>query len=235
MFVTNASARVGGMTYNRRERPAKPALTRPGIVATALGVMRADGMDKVTMRRLAKELDTGPASLYVYVRDTEELHAAMLDELLGEVDVDPGESRDWRERLRAVVASYQQVLHDNPSLARVALVTRLSGPNYLAVVEAVLAQLVAGGMPAAQAGWAVDMLLLIATASAVEHGTRDETPEASAAEHNLLVQTVHGASPEKYPNIAAHAAELMAGPAETRARWMFDVLLNGALGTPITG
>ncbi|GAA3437095.1 TetR/AcrR family transcriptional regulator [Kutzneria kofuensis] len=219
--------------YNRRERPAKPALTRDGIVATALAVMRAEGMDKVTMRRLAKELDTGPASLYVYVKDTEELHAAMLDELLGEIDLATGHEGDWRARLWQVVSSYRQVLHDNPSLARVALVTRLSGPNYLAVIEAVLALLVESGMPAAQAGWAVDLLLLIATASAVEHGTRSENPDASAADHDLLLRTVRGASPETYPNIAAHAAELVAGPESDRARWMFDVLITGAFGTPI--
>jgi len=219
--------------HNRRERPAKPALTRDGIVATALAVMRAEGMDKVTMRRLAKELDTGPASLYVYVKDTEELHAAMLDELLGEVDVDPGDAPDWRERLRQVITSYQRVLHANPSLARVALVTRLSGPHYLAVVEAVLGCLAAGGMPKAQAGWAVDMLLLIATASAVEHGTQQENPAAAAANHSRLERVVADAPTDTYPNIAAHSEELMGGPAPNRARWMFDVLISGAFGTPI--
>lgn len=231
MFVTNVAVRLGPM-QNRRERPAKPALTRRGIVDIAVDVMRTDGMAKVTMRRLAKELDTGPASLYVYVRDTEELHAAMLDELLGEVDL-RSDATDWRERLRAVITSYQRVLHDNPSLARVALVTRLSGPNYLAVVEAVLGCLAAGGMPRAQTAWAVDMLLLVATASAVEHGTRSENPAAATAEHSQLERVVAAAPADQYPNIAAHSEELLAGPVENRARWMFDVLLSGAFGTPI--
>ncbi|MFI9383252.1 TetR/AcrR family transcriptional regulator [Kutzneria sp. NPDC052558] len=219
--------------YNRRERPAKPALTRAGIVTIAVDVMRREGMGKVTMRRLATELDTGPASLYVYVKDTEELHAAMLDELLGEVDLDPGDSPEWRERLHKVITSYQQVLHDNPSLARVALVTRLSGPNYLAVVEAVLGRLAEGGMPKAQAGWAVDMLLLVATASAVEHGTRHENPSVAMADHEQLERVVAAAPADTYPNIAAHSRELMAGPVESRSRWMFDVLVSGALGTPV--
>jgi AcrR family transcriptional regulator len=82
-----ASARRAAAPRSRRDRPAKPALSRSGIVAAAIRVMAAEGLDKVTMRRLAKELDTGAASLYVYVAGTAELHAAILDELLGEVEV----------------------------------------------------------------------------------------------------------------------------------------------------
>jgi len=96
---------------SRRERPAKPALTREGIVATALEVMRAEGLDRVTMRRLATELDTGAASLYVYVRNTAELRAYMLDELLAGLDLSPVTAAgDWRERLVAVLWSYTVVL-----------------------------------------------------------------------------------------------------------------------------
>uniref|UniRef100_UPI0034DEF9D9 TetR family transcriptional regulator n=1 Tax=Streptomyces flavofungini TaxID=68200 RepID=UPI0034DEF9D9 len=50
---------------NRRERPAKPALTREGIIDTAVEIMEREGLRRVTMRRLATALDTGPASLYV--------------------------------------------------------------------------------------------------------------------------------------------------------------------------
>jgi AcrR family transcriptional regulator len=234
MFVTNMFGYGGGMTpsdtYNRRERPAKPALTRQGIVTTAVELMRSEGLERVTMRRLAKELDTGAASLYVYVKDTEELHAAVLDELLAEVDLDNGDG-DWRERLWAVVHSYRMILFAHPSLARVALVTRLSGPHYLAVVEAVLALLDEGEMAPGQAAWAVDALLLVATASAAEHGTRRERPSA-AGEHDALVATVAGVSSETYPHIAALSDDLVSGPGPVRARWAFDALLNGALGTP---
>jgi AcrR family transcriptional regulator len=110
---------------SRRERPAKPALSRRLIVDTAVRIMRAEGLDKVTMRRLAKELDTGPASLYVYVANTAELHAAVLDALLGEVDLTGrGGGDDWRGQLRAVLASYTQVLFAHPQLARSALERR---------------------------------------------------------------------------------------------------------------
>jgi len=218
--------------YNRRERPAKPALTREGIIATALSVMRAEGIERVTMRRLAAELDTGPASLYVYVKDTEELHAAMLDELLADVVLKPRRVRGgWRERLWVVLSSYRDVLYANPSLARVALATRLSGPHYLSILDAILGLLSEGDLAPERAAWAVDTLLLVATASAVEHGTRREKPGAEA-EHDALAETVSNASAESFPYIAALGADLVSGAGIERSRWAFDVLLNGALGTP---
>ena len=100
MFVTIDVMTVGREPISRRERPAKPALSRRWIVDTAVRIMRAEGLDKVTMRRLAQELDTGPASLYVYVANTAELHAAVLDDLLGQVDLSGAEGGDgWRDQL----------------------------------------------------------------------------------------------------------------------------------------
>src|ERR1700753_3188431 len=99
---------------SRRERPAKPALTRGSIVPTAIAIMRAEGLPKVTVRRLAQELDTGPASLYVYFRNTAELHAAILDELLGTV-APPPSGGDWRERLEQVLTDYTVMLFQHPS------------------------------------------------------------------------------------------------------------------------
>jgi AcrR family transcriptional regulator len=238
---------------SRRERPAKRALTRAGIIATAVGVLRAEGLDKVTMRRLAQELDTGAASLYVYVRNTAELHAAVLDELLAEVDLtragpdvpvtsaaDPDGlpaaadcgrpvTSAWRARLTAILDAYSEVLFRYPSLARSALVTWPSGPHFLTVVEAMLAALDDGLVPADRAAWAVDLLLLHVTATAVEHTTRGANTDQ---EWNALSTSMREVSPEHFPRVAALGAELLSGPGGGRRRWAYDVLLNGVLQTP---
>lgn len=139
---------------SRRDRPAKPALTHDAIVAAAVRLMAAEGLQRVTMRRLAQELDTGPASLYVYVAGTAELHAAILEDLLGEVDLaSAAGDGDWRDRLAQVLLSYTRVLFDHPGLAHSALVARPSGPHYLALVETILALLHQGGVPDGQAAW----------------------------------------------------------------------------------
>jgi AcrR family transcriptional regulator len=139
--------------------------------------MRAEGLEKVTMRRLAQELDTGPASLYVYVASTAELHAAVLDELLGEVDLDPA-GGDWRERLAGVLTSCTEVLFEHPGLARSALTARPSGEHYLRLLERLLALLDEGGVPPVQAAWGADVLLQFATATAAEQSTRERSTGA---------------------------------------------------------
>lgn len=214
---------------SRRERPAKPALTRDGIIALAVGIMRAEGLEKVTMRRLAQELDTGPASLYVYVRNTAELHAAVLDTLLATVTAPAGGT--WHDRLDGTLRAYVELLHAHPSLARSALVTRPSGPGALGLLDTLLGLLREGGVPDDRAAWGVDILLLVMTASAAEHGTRDETP-GSAVEEQVLATAIREANPETHPHIAALGADLLSGEGPDRFTWALRVLVSGITGTP---
>lgn len=216
---------------SRRERPAKPALTRTGIVATAMDVLRAEGLDRLTMRRLAQELDTGAASLYVYVRNTAELHAFMLDELLAEVDLGPvSATGDWRDRLMRILWSYTEVLIDRPGLAQSALVTRPSGPGYLSLVDGLLA-VMSDAVPADRAAWAVDLMLHVATSTAVEQGTRRHALD-TRDEEDRVVAAILDASPDSYPRIASLGMELMSGSGPQRLTWAFHVLMNGVLQTP---
>ena len=220
---------------SRRERPAKPALTRDGIVATALRLMRAEGLDRVTMRRLAQELDTGAASLYVYVRNTAELHAAMLEDLLGQIDLSPvtaggNAAGDWQDRLVTVLTSYTAILFTYPGLAQSALVTRPNGPAYFGLVDGILALLDAGGIPGDRAAWAMDLLLHFATSTAVEQGTRERAVDAQD-EDEALAAALRDAPAGQFPHIAAiGAAELLSGPG--RLSWGFRVLINGVIQAP---
>ncbi|TNC18908.1 TetR/AcrR family transcriptional regulator [Amycolatopsis alkalitolerans] len=199
------------------------------MVTAAVAILRAEGLRKVTMRRLAQELDTGPASLYVYVANTDELHAAVLDELLGKVDLRPIRAGgDWRDRLIEILLSYTTVLFEHAGLARSALVARPSGAHYLELAESLLALLDEGGVPPAQAAWGLDVLLQLATATVAEHSGDAPVTEA---DWNKLTQAIQHASPA-HPHIAALGADLLSGTPEERLGWAFRVVINGIAYTP---
>ena len=215
---------------SRRDRPAKPPLSRQAIVAAALALIREDGDGRLTLRRVASELDTGAASLYVYFANTDELYAAVLDELLGSVDVGRG-AGPWRERLIALLNSYVEVLSAYPALARTAQFKRPSGANSLNLWEAQLALLDEAGVRPADAAWAVDLLLHVATATAAEQGARARA-SATAADDVRVAEVVDGISADTHPHLAAAAGELLSGPAASRMSWGLEVLINGVLETP---
>jgi len=220
-----------GTPRSRRERPAKPALTRQGIIDVALTILRDEGLNKVTMRRIAAALDTGAASLYVYVRDTEDLHAQILDALLGSVAASLPAGGSWRARLAAALTQYMRTLFDYPDIARLTLFNWPTGPNYLAFVDLLLALLAEGGVPDRDAAWAVDLLLQFATATATEQGARKVSARA-ADELSALATAITRAEVATYPQIARLGGELLAGSGATRFAWGLDVLIAGVLSTP---
>jgi AcrR family transcriptional regulator len=212
---------------SRRERPAKLPLNRAAIVSAAVQLLRADGLERVTMRRLATTLDTGPASLYVYFRSTAHLHAALLDELLGEVDLVPtNPDTAWQERLVGILASYAGVLFAYPSVAKLSVSARPSGPNGLQMLEAILALLDEGGIAPGAAAWGSDQLVQYATATATEHGARDEQAALVDGESDLA-RALASLSPDSHPHLHALRDTMVAGEEGARFRWGIDVLLAG--------
>jgi AcrR family transcriptional regulator len=217
---------------SRRDRPAKTPLSREAVVAAGMRIMREEGLERLTMRRLAGELDTGAASLYVYVDNMAELHGALLDELLGDVALPPVAAEGWRAAVVGLLSDYTRMLWGYPSLARSVLALHPSGPHYLSLVDRLLGLLTAGGVPAPAAAWGVDPLLQLATATAAEQGTRQESADA-AGEQQHLAAAVREARPEDYPNIVAARDDLFSGTGEQRLRWYFECLLTGLAGTPL--
>ncbi|GID27767.1 TetR family transcriptional regulator [Paractinoplanes brasiliensis] len=216
---------------SRRDRPAKPPLSREGAVAVAMRIMREEGLARVTMRRLAAELDTGPASLYVYVANMAELHGAILDELLAGLDLPSGGGARWQEELRQILCTYTELLIGQPSLARSVLTLRPSGPHYVRLVDTLLGLLRAGGASVEQAAWGVDLLLQHVTATAAEQGARDEQVTAESEQY-ALVTALREATAADHPHVAEAGAALFSGTGPQRLSWMIDVLVAGIRTVP---
>jgi AcrR family transcriptional regulator len=183
------------------------------------------------MRRVAKELDTGAASLYVYVRNREELLLAMLDRATSAIPLEVPDPDRWREQLHQLLSRCLEALESFPGLATAMPVEPPITENTLAVVENLLGLLLAGGITAQDAAWACDILNLIVTATASEADLRHVAGHTTDTYRSEVVErmraTFSGVSPERYPHVISHVSELVAGEGEDRFRFAVDTFLDG--------
>src|SRR5690242_21918062 len=92
--------RVRVTTEPREDRPVKPRLTRERIVEAAMQVMSEQGYDALSMRSLARALDTAPASLYAHVASREEVDQLVVDRVSHLLPVPEPDPAKWQDQLR---------------------------------------------------------------------------------------------------------------------------------------
>jgi AcrR family transcriptional regulator len=220
---------------SRRQRPAKPALSQETIVDAAMALLESDGLDGVSMRRVAQALDTGPASLYVYVKSRDDLVALIMDRIAGAIPVPAAEvGGDWREQLVDLMLAAITELGRYPGVAVAMFATVPTGPNSLALTEAMLRLLAQGGLSRQAQAWAVDLLALYLAAAATEatiHTERGSAEHLDNDVHTEVRDVFAGLPAQQYPSITDLHRELTYGTGEQRTRWSIDALLNGILAT----
>jgi AcrR family transcriptional regulator len=227
--MTDAASRN---IVSRRNRPAKPPLSRDVIVSTALHVLEREGLPGLTLRRIAAALDTGPASLYVYVANLDELHALMLDRALEPVHLSGSRRLAWRGRLKALLRCYLNALYERQGLAQIALSTIAAGPGSLRIWEMLLSLLQEGGVDDLKAAWGVDLLILYVTAIAAEQSQRREGEESM----ERVKKALSTASKDQFPRLFALKDALLAGNGASRNDWALNVIIDGIAGgsQPVT-
>ncbi|MGY0234987.1 TetR/AcrR family transcriptional regulator [Longispora urticae] len=213
-----------------KRRPAKLPLTREAILAAAFRILDAEGLDAVTMRRIADELDTGPASLYAHVANKDELYALLLDQAAGEMRLPEPDADGWQDRTKEFVRELERVLVSHKDLGRAALARIPTGPNALAASEALLAILRAGRVPDQDCAWAADILSLYAVAYAYENGL--QLLQAGGEEEGIAYVAAIGQyfrqlPTDRFPNIVELAGLLTTGDGDVRFEFGLDLLIRG--------
>ncbi|WP_328973693.1 TetR/AcrR family transcriptional regulator [Streptomyces sp. NBC_00239] len=149
-------------TRPRRGRREQPALSREYIVAEAIGLLDAEGVEALSMRRLAARLNAGATSLYSHVANKDELVELVVDEVYGEMEVPAaGGPEGWRAAAVSGAQSLRATLLRHPWLASVLGGSSFSslGPRMLRNTEDLLAVFESGGFPLDEAHHAVRALL----------------------------------------------------------------------------
>jgi AcrR family transcriptional regulator len=127
---------------SRPARGPRPTLTHDQIAAAAVEIADADGLEAVTMRRLAGRLDVATMGLYRYVRNKDDIFSLMLNATAREVALPEPGTAGWRDTLRRIAQEMRAGHLRHPWLARLqASMAAMVAPNVLAVLEAGLAAL----------------------------------------------------------------------------------------------
>ena len=214
----------------RKTAAPRRSLSREAIVAAALKVLRAEGIDALSMRRVATELGTGAASLYAHVAHKEELLDLVLDEVLGEIELPDPDAVHWRERITALWTDSRAALARNGDIARVLLGRIPLGPNSLRIAETTMAILRAGGVPDQAVAWAVDVVGSYIAATAIETAEHVNLERAGGDpdEYYSQVRTYLVALPAgRFPTTAALVGELTAGDSDERFAFGLDLIVRG--------
>lgn len=209
----------------RDDKPHRPRLSRERIVAAAVSLLDAEGVDGFSMRRLAARLDAGTMSLYAYVASKEDVLDLALDAAMGEVDLHEDSPPDtperppedaagssWRAVLTRHLTQVRQVMRRHPWVTTLVGTRPLLGPNALARSERFYAALV-------RADGTLDTMggrLLVAAVSALfsyVHGftaaenawrtwVNDPTGETELRRQAQQHLVEHA---ERYPTLSRHA------------------------------
>ncbi|MER6951644.1 TetR/AcrR family transcriptional regulator [Nonomuraea sp. NPDC000554] len=231
-----SNAEVPTPPWRRSRKPVKRQLSQDLIVETGLHVLDAEGFDALSMRRVAQELDTGPASLYAHVANKEELLELIYDRVLGEIKLPERDPSRWREQLREYALEAHRVLCGHADVARAALATIPTGPNALRVGEFLLGLLIEAGMSPRNAALVLDRLTLYISGDAFEgslHWTRMRASGQSDPREYIesfigQIADYYGSlPPAQFPFMTRHVDALVDADGEERFRFGLDLLLGG--------
>ena len=208
-------------------------LSRNVVVDTALRVADEEGLEALSLRRLARALDVTPMAIYRHVRNNPHLLDLMADRLLERIDLAAVEPEAWTERLWRLLGSYQAVAAEHPA-APLLLARPFSSPTALRISETLLEILHAAGFETAQAVRLFKLISGMLLGPAIPH--RAFWAEAArrrptdAARQEASIEAASGAS--RLPLGCDRAVPgLVAGPRRRSARPRpVDLWTTGARG-----
>jgi|Tabmets5t2r1_1033131.scaffolds.fasta_scaffold11322_3 TetR/AcrR family tetracycline transcriptional repressor len=200
-------------------------LSTATIVALAIRLADDEGLDALTMRRLATELSVTPMALYWHFTDKNALLEAMAEHAVEGIVVADATDAPWQDRLRAALTSTLTVLAAHPWLTTMRRRV-IRSPNYLRVIETLLDIMRTAGYDDRQAVIALDMVLDNVAQLATRISTAPTSPSAdnSTAETRAQLRALAAAG---YPRIAAAAEPLTTPDDPTAADLIIDVLVRG--------
>jgi AcrR family transcriptional regulator len=211
-----------GRTARRSARRPRGGLSRRLIARAALDIVDREGLDALTMQRVADAVDAGTMTLYGYVRSKDELLDAVIDAAVEDAQPLTGRG-SWREQLGELARVAHDMLTRHPALVQIRLRQPVLRPESLRFGEAVMGILHSAGFDSREAAKAFRLLFtyVFGFAGLSPEQTAEQARRQAAAAIAVL-------PPEEYPNLskaAAEASTAMAG--EEQFEYGLERILDG--------
>lgn len=210
----------------QRQVASEAGLSRQRVVVEAIRLADREGVNGLSMRRLAGELGAGAMSLYHYVASKDELLDAMIDSIYEEIELPPDEI-DWQSAIRRRGLSARQILVSHPWAIGLLESRTSPGPANLRHHEAVFACLRRAGFPilmATHANWLLDSYVY---GFALQEAS---LPFDTAGELSVMITDVYLPQllPEEFPYLNESAAALVAAGYDPAEEFIFglDLILS---------
>jgi TetR/AcrR family transcriptional regulator, tetracycline repressor protein len=204
------------------------------IVSSALAIADTEGIEAVTIRRLAQEHQVTPMALYRHFRDKDDLLHALAERLLADVVLPAPDARPWHEQMRSILAALLTALRPHPDVAHLVLPKILSSPAGLALAERCLSLLVDGGFDIDQAAEVgrqtlCSLVALVAAEPRLDPQTDEDSREDVIAARRAALATLPAS---RYPNVVAAAGTLSySADPERYYRIGLDLAVAAMIGT----
>ncbi len=129
------------MTTASRPADSRATLTKEAVVDAALAIADAEGLEGLTIRRLAADLGAAPMGLYRYFHNKDDLVTSLFDRVIAEYDPEDHRIGDWKDRMRSSFRWFRRALVSHPGVMPV-LARRVGvGDHSDRITESVLAAL----------------------------------------------------------------------------------------------
>jgi AcrR family transcriptional regulator len=209
------------------------ALTRERVVAEALAIIAADGVDALSMRVLAARLGVVTGALYRHVRSKGQLCDLVVDGVLAEVDCRADRSLGWAEQVKVLAGRLRTVLEDHPGVAGLLKTRDPLGPHSLALAEAFLAPLQQAGLPGRQTALAFSLIYDYTLGFALsDRTTINEQRVQDTATRRQLHAFFRSLPAGRFPALAALGEHVWADNRDERFAASLDTLLGGIEAAP---
>ena len=191
----------------------KVPLTPRAVVERALELADAEGLESVTIRRLARELGVTPMALYWHFRNKDELLEGVAASIFEELDLTLDATGRWQEQLRVLLGSMLSVARAHPSAAILLTTSTVASEDGLRATEVVLDILGRGGFSPTEATQiarhALNTVVNLVSGEpgVVARGESEEVKDARRSARYFL-ETL---PPERYPRLVEAATPLSEG------------------------